>query len=54
VGELVSKVLGRFPALQELMGSIVLSVNQDYTAPDSTRQLKASDEVAFIPPISGG
>jgi molybdopterin converting factor small subunit len=51
---LVAAVVARFPGLAELVGSLVLSVNHDYTAVDSLQKLKGSDEVAFIPPISGG
>ena len=51
---LVDAVVRRFPGLEELLGSMVLSVNHDYTAKDSTLALKTGDEVAFIPPISGG
>jgi molybdopterin converting factor small subunit len=50
----VAAVVTRFPNLADLVSSMVLSVNHDYTAVDSTRTLKSSDEVAFIPPISGG
>jgi molybdopterin converting factor small subunit len=51
---LVAAVVVKFPGLAELVGSLVLSVNHDYTAVDSSQVLKGSDEVAFIPPISGG
>ena len=37
---------------QELLGSIALSVNQEYAA--ATAPLKPNDEVAFLPPVSGG
>ncbi len=42
----------RFPRLGELAGSIVLARNQEF-APLSTR-LQDGDEVAFLPPVSGG
>jgi molybdopterin converting factor small subunit len=37
-----------------LQGSFVFSLNQEYLAPDEEQQLKAGDELAVIPPISGG
>jgi MoaE-MoaD fusion protein len=40
------------PRLGELAASIAISVNQEFAAPDSS--LKEGDEVAFLPPVSGG
>jgi molybdopterin synthase catalytic subunit/molybdopterin converting factor small subunit len=40
------------PRLGELAGSIAISVNQEFAGPDSS--LKEGDEVAFLPPVSGG
>lgn len=41
-----------FPRLQERAASLALSVNQEYAEP-ATR-LKQGDEVALLPPVSGG
>ena len=38
----------------EWLESIVLAVNEEYIEPGEKVDLKAGDEVAFIPPISGG
>lgn len=35
-----------------MLSSIAISVNQEYVAPDV--QLRAGDEVALLPPVSGG
>jgi molybdopterin synthase catalytic subunit len=43
---------GRFPRLGEMSGSIVLAHNQQF-APPST-PLREGDEVALLPPVSGG
>jgi molybdopterin converting factor subunit 1 len=42
----------RFPKLQGFRNSLALAVNCEYAAP--TTQLKEDDEVALIPPVSGG
>jgi molybdopterin converting factor small subunit len=44
----------QFPALAGLRGDFVLSLNQEYLAPGEAAPLRAGDEVALIPPISGG
>ena len=40
------------PKLGELAASIATSVNQEFAGPDSV--LKDGDEIAFLPPVSGG
>ncbi len=35
-------------------GRCVLALNQEYLEKDATTGLKAGDEIAIIPPISGG
>lgn len=40
--------------LSVLGGSLVLAVNQEYVEEEQTLRLSAGDEVAVIPPISGG
>jgi MoaE-MoaD fusion protein len=40
------------PRLGELAASIAISINQEFAGPDS--QLKEGDEIAFLPPVSGG
>jgi molybdopterin converting factor subunit 1 len=42
----------RFPKLVEFRGSIATSVNQEYA--DWHKPLASGDEVAFLPPVSGG
>jgi molybdopterin converting factor subunit 1 len=41
-----------FPRLKELSASIVLALNQEFAAPSNS--LAEGDEVAFLPPVSGG
>jgi molybdopterin synthase catalytic subunit len=40
------------PPLEALRKSIVIAVNQEFAAPDAP--LREGDEVAFLPPVSGG
>jgi len=42
----------RFPRLREVSTSIVLALNQQFSAPSAP--LTDNDEVAFLPPVSGG
>ncbi len=43
---------GRFPRLREFAGSLLLAVNQQVA--ESSSPLQDGDEVAFMPPVSGG
>jgi molybdopterin synthase catalytic subunit len=43
---------GRFPRFRELASSIVLARNQQFASPDAP--VFDGDEVAFLPPVSGG
>lgn len=42
----------RIPRIQELLPSLALSVNQHYAGPGTV--LGNNDEVALLPPVSGG
>jgi MoaE-MoaD fusion protein len=42
----------RNPRLREVLPSVAMSVNREYASPNS--KLKADDEVALLPPVSGG
>jgi molybdopterin synthase catalytic subunit len=51
-GELFAELKTRHPQLEQFAKSIALAVNLEYA--DSKRVLNAKDEVALIPPVSGG
>ena len=43
---------GRYPRLREMAGSLVLAANARFVP--RSEQLQPGDEVAFLPPVSGG
>jgi len=55
-GARVRDVLGyyesQFPELKKFLPSVALAVNQQYAGPETA--LNANDEVALLPPVSGG
>ena len=52
VGEVFSHYEELHPRLGKLAASIAISLNQEFAEPDS--RLKEGDEIAFLPPVSGG
>ncbi|KAK9826854.1 hypothetical protein WJX81_008226 [Elliptochloris bilobata] len=52
--DLLESLLREYPLLKEITGSCVLALNQEYLAQDEAKALRDGDEVAVIPPISGG
>ena len=51
-GDLYSQLQQRLPKLQDFRGAIALAVNYEYS--DGKTALHDNDEVALIPPVSGG
>ena len=51
-GSVFRHYAAEFPKLSSMAGSIVLARNQEFTT--SAALLSAGDEVAFLPPVSGG
>ncbi|KAJ3178553.1 hypothetical protein HDU85_005160 [Gaertneriomyces sp. JEL0708] len=63
VPEFLDLLISQHPELEKAMQTSVLAVNMEYVEKDGTLiegetshkvQIKAGDEVAIIPPISGG
>lgn len=52
LGSVFEAYARRFPKLRELSASTVLALNQQFAAPAAP--LHEGDEVAFLPPVSGG
>lgn len=50
--ELLHRIAMEHPRLKPLLPSLLLAVNREYA--EVTQELKDGDEVAFIPPVSGG
>ncbi len=52
VDDLFERYGRKFPKLADFRASIATAVNQEYA--DGRKSLVAGDEVAFLPPVSGG
>lgn len=52
VRDLLDHYSGRIRTLKNLLPSIAVSVNQEYAGPEV--KLKSGDEIALLPPVSGG
>ena len=52
LGDVVIHYEEMAPGLGDLAASIAISINQEFAAPDAL--LKEGDEIAFLPPVSGG
>ena len=52
VGSLAQEVLRRYPAITGDGSKLVVAVNQEYA--DHGHLLSDGDEIALIPPVSGG
>jgi MoaE-MoaD fusion protein len=50
--DLLAVCEARIPKLKESMTSLAVAVNQEYAGPDT--KLNENDEVALLPPVSGG
>ena len=52
LGSVFEHYAARFPRLREMASSTVLALNQQFSSPDAP--LAEGDEVALLPPVSGG
>eukprot|EP00752_Nemacystus_decipiens_P009332 g8340.t1 len=54
VSQLREQIVVKLPGLKPVAATVTLALNQEYLDPEKDSPLKDGDEVAFIPPISGG
>jgi len=52
VAGLLQRLVSDYPRLAAHTGTLAAAVNQEYV--DRSKVLRDGDEVAFIPPVSGG
>ncbi|KXZ55492.1 hypothetical protein GPECTOR_2g1041 [Gonium pectorale] len=52
--DLLQHIISSHPALESVMKTCVFALNQEYLRPEDKEALKDGDEVAVIPPLSGG
>lgn len=52
--KLIEAILYFFPSLAEVERTLIVAVNQQYIERDSQVELLGGEEIAVIPPISGG
>ena len=50
--DLLAQFEARIPKLKEMLPSLAVAINQQYAGPDA--KLNENDEVALLPPVSGG
>ncbi len=52
LNELFSMLTHKYPALSPMRGTLAFAINNEYASMDET--VSAGDEVAVLPPVSGG
>jgi molybdopterin converting factor subunit 1 len=52
VCDVIEHYAAQAPQLKEMLASIAVAVNQEYAGPETA--LRSDDEVALLPPVSGG
>jgi molybdopterin synthase catalytic subunit/molybdopterin converting factor small subunit len=52
VADVLAHYQSEIPRMKESMASLAVAVNQQYSGPETS--LKSDDEVALLPPVSGG
>ncbi|WP_202081073.1 molybdopterin converting factor subunit 1 [Caldalkalibacillus salinus] len=52
VRDLKSKVIQQYPSIKQDLDGVMVAVNEEFVNADY--KISSADEVAFIPPVSGG
>jgi len=50
----LDEILQLYEALQPIAKNLLLAVNEEYIAASESIQLKDGDNIAIMPPLSGG
>jgi molybdopterin converting factor subunit 1 len=50
----IALLLEHYPALADIMATSILAVNHEYVEKGTVTTIRPGDEVAVIPPVSGG
>lgn len=51
--DLVKEIITNFK-LEALGDTLILAINEDYCDPETVLDLRSQDDIAVIPPLSGG
>ena len=52
--ELLAHLMTSYPELRVIQNNVLLAINQEYIERNTTVELQGGEELAVIPPISGG
>ncbi len=52
LGDLVAELIDKYPRLEPHRKAMLLAVNEEFA--EASARLKEGDEVALMPPVSGG
>lgn len=52
--QLRQEIVSHFPSLKSIENNFLIALNEEYLDSDDKIDLKSDDEIAIIPPISGG
>lgn len=52
--DILQHILVKYPGLEVIRDNIILTLNENYLEGNENIDLRPSDEIAVIPPISGG
>ena len=53
LGMVIEKIITEKPVLKKIINDVAFAVNQEYCN-DEKQQINDQDEIALIPPVSGG
>ena len=54
INRILEAIIEKYQSIQKIRNSVIIAVNQEYHSEEEIITLKEGDEIAVIPPISGG